>query len=170
MSAQIPVEVRRHFSVKSEKDHWDLKCDVCPEKFRLEKPKKGEKIHSGNVLSLLNHAATHPIGEEASEDGPYMDSSPVAPTPAVVKPAPSKEVTQHVSIKHTLPSENAPNCYKVEMIGRNTKVSHFRDPLFRDHRVVKKTETGYTVVLYAANQKHASMVATRLIEQYRATK
>ncbi len=54
--AKIPGSLPRHFEVTATSSGWHLKCRVCGERWSLTYRGAG---HAGNVLALLNHAASH---------------------------------------------------------------------------------------------------------------
>ena len=51
--------LRDKFSVGDTAKSWLVRCAHCGKRWSLEKPAEGEKMHPGNVLALLNHAAGH---------------------------------------------------------------------------------------------------------------
>lgn len=159
MSAKLPIEIRRNYTIKDDGDGWNVECDVCHEKWRLRKPEKGKKIHPGNVVHLVVHTATHPLPKEDNESEEQPAAAEVIPDP---EPLPVLRVA-HV----TFPTARNPICYKVEVQGNAVTVSHFNDHGYQLHRNVQKHGEGHFVVLYAANKKHASIVGQRLIEEYK---
>lgn len=170
MSKQLPIEIRRHYSVTNNKDHWVLKCDTCAAKYQLKKPAKGKDIHGGNLLALLDHAASHPLPEEEKEEVASTANNlsrlsepfrPSLPAPEPVK----AEVFQKDTVKYQ-------NAYKIDWHGspdlcHMVKVSRFVDPTFEMFRHVQRlSEYHYSVVVQAANTKHGRLVGERLIHKF----
>jgi hypothetical protein len=153
------LEIQRNYTIIDRKQAWELKCIVCNERYQLNKPTKGEDVHGGNILHLLDHAASHPLPQEDGE--PTLDEVEVIPSPPISQV--SLSPTNHNSSAPTL---KYPNTYMVEMTANITKVSAFRDPTFEDYRKVQKVnDTQYRVVVRAANGKHAQLMGTRLIQK-----
>ena len=86
----------------------------------------------------------------------------------LVEAPPISHETETPLFHYSMPTKKNPNAYKVEISKNATKVSNFRDPAYANFRQVQKSDAGYVVVLYAANPKHAALVAGRLIEQYKS--
>lgn len=180
MSKQIPIEIKRNYTITTEKDHWVLKCDVCGQGFQLKKPEKGKDIHGGNILALLDHAASHPLPQEEEEAAPPTPPPPSPPRPKLatirpvgnsgvnhkastmpapaerqvelVEPAPSSQVSVH---KSTAPTVRYPNSYKVEWYGspdmcHMVKVSSFNDPSFTMYRHVQQMSDHHYSVVVQA--------------------
>lgn len=185
MSKKLPLEIQRNYSIKDKGAEWHLSCLVCDKAWKLQKPGKGEKIHGGNILHLLDHAASHPLAEEAEvvEEDPVSRMQPHVVSPpqtreevlagdnAVIKDAllKSESVTVEFQnhLKHGHPTARYPNPYRVELTGNSVvKVSHFRDPSFNRFRLVEKVGDSHVIVLYASNPRHAGLVGQRLIEDH----
>jgi hypothetical protein len=190
MSKALPIEIKRQFSITNNKDHWILKCDSCGTKFQLKKPAKGKDIHGGNLLALLDHAASHPLPQEEEEELVVVPATPPPAPPrpklatirpisnGVKKPAPVEDnvvelPTSKVEMKKdTTPTVRHPNAYKVEWYGTPSmchmvKVSHFSDPAFDMFRHVQQmSEHHYSVVVQAANAKHGRLIGERLINKF----
>lgn len=162
MSKKLPLAIQRAYSINDKGPEWHLSCLVCDKAWKLQKPGKGEKIHGGNILHLLDHAASHTVAEEAEE----------APEPLVElvsESAPNSHVGPVATpnkLKYGYPSEKHPNAYKVEVFRNVTKVSNFRDQTYTKYRQVEKVDGGHTVTLFAANSKHASLIGQRIIERH----
>jgi hypothetical protein len=162
MSKKLPLEIQRNYSIKDKGTEWHLSCLVCDKAWQLQKPGKGEKIHGGNILHLLDHAASHPLAEEAEETPEHVvELAPESAPNSHIGP-----VTPPSKLKYGYPSEKNPNAYKVEILGNLTKVSNFRDQTYTNYRQVEKVDGGYTIVLFAANGKHASLIGQRIIERH----
>jgi hypothetical protein len=164
VSKKLPLEIQRNYSIKDKGPEWHLSCIVCSKAWKLQKPGKGEKIHGGNILHLLDHAASHPLAEEAAE---------AAPSEPVVELVPESSPNSHIGpvtppskLKYGYPSERHPNAYKVEVQGGVTKVSNFRDVTYTKYLQAEKLGGGYSVILFAANSKHASLIGQRIIERH----
>ena len=169
MSKKLPLAIRRNYSIKDQGDHWVLKCDVCSEGWSLKKPEKGKDVHGGNILKLLDHAASHPLPtEEVEEVSVPSLSEPIIELAPESDPAPTshEQLTVSPTAKYAYPTERHPNAYKVEVQSGITKVSHFRDPAYAKYRHVQQSNEGYFIVLYAANAKHASLIGQRFIERH----
>ena len=169
MSKKLPLEIQRNYTVITEKDHWKLKCLVCNQAWQLNKPKKGESIHGGNVLALLDHSASHPLPAEEAEV--EMEAAPVSQVNFHDHTKP--DTTSHVTKPAVKSVQNGVAAYRVEWYGNSifchmVKVSHFKVeqdfPAFR--KVQQVSDNQYNVVLQAANHKHAQLVGERLIRQY----
>lgn len=164
MSKKLPLEIQRNYSIKDKGQEWHLSCIVCSKAWNLQKPGKGEKIHGGNILHLLDHAASHPLAEEAEEatsSDPIVELAPESAPNSHIEP-----VTPPSKLKYGYPSEKHPNTYKVEIYGNVSKVSHFRDQTYTKYRQVEKLGGGYSVVIFAANSKHALLIGQRIIERH----
>lgn len=168
MSAKIPITLRRNYSIKDVGKSWHLTCDVCSKRWELQKPEKGQSVHGGNILHLLDHAASHPL-PEAEEVG-ESDEEPVVelvgPTSQVV---PTPSVSSKIA-PYSVPTSKNPNPYKVNRNKGIIRASHFRDKDYTNYGEVDHNNLGYSVVIFAANAKHASLVGTRLIQQFIETK
>ncbi len=168
-NSKIPVEVRRHFTAKDNGGDWTLTCDVCKEQWRLQKPQKGRKLHGGNVLHLLEHAASHPLPKEEDEVENVVAASPT-PEPSsepIVELAPVSQVNEtphHKPLRYSYPTPKEPNAYRVEVHGNITKVKHFRDQTYTKYRQVERGDNCFAVVIFAANTKHAGLIGERIIE------
>jgi len=186
VSKQIPIEIKRNYTITTEKDHWILKCDVCGQGFQLKRPERdvhghrGKEIHPGNLLSLLDHAASHPLPQEEEEAAPLTPPPPSPPRPklATIRPvgnsnvnhkastmpapaerkvelvesAPPSQVSVH---KSQAPTVRYPNSYKVEWYGspdmcHMVKVSTFSDPSFNMYRHVQKMSDHHYSVVVQA--------------------
>lgn len=124
-------------------------------------------------------ASVHPLRavEEKVERRGFVSAERVsqhqraAKAVEVARPTPiSQEATAVTSLTYTVPTQKNPNAYQVEINKGVTKVSNFRNPAYTKFRQVQETAEGYAVALYAANPKHAALVATRLIEQHISAK
>ena len=182
MSKKLPLAIQRGYSIKDKGTEWHLSCLVCDKAYSLQKPGKGEKVHGGNILHLLDHAASHTLAEEAEEVGaptqalaeaptapPSDPSDPIVELAPESNPSPSSHigpVTPPSKLKYGYPSERHPNAYKVEVNANMVKVSVFRDEKFTNYRQVVKVGDGYSIVLFAANGKHASLIGQRMIERH----
>lgn len=177
---QLPIEIKRNYGITNNKDHWILKCDVCGTKFQLKKPEKGKDIHGGNILSLLDHAASHPVPQE--EEMVVSPPTPPPPSPprprlATIRPiasapvnhkvttipappekqvemvaGPTSQVSTHKSGERTV---KYPNAYKVDWFGtpamcHMVKVSGFKDPTFTMFRHVQKVNDHHYSVVVEA--------------------
>jgi hypothetical protein len=169
---KLPLEVLRNYTVITEKTHWELKCHVCNQAWQLKKPKKGENIHAGNVLTLIDHIASHPLPDEAVvEEAPPPTSETTVGVVLQFQPKQSKAPPEFKVIKNReVPSENA---YKIEWYGNETfchmvKISHFNvQQGFPTYKQVQQVgDNQYKVVLQAANHKHAQLVGERLIRRF----
>lgn len=164
MSKKLPLEIRKNYTIKDEGDHWTLKCDVCGEGYSLKKPEKGKEVHGGNILKLLDHAASHPLPKE--EEEPTV--APTPPSGVSLPPLPPTHIIR--STKYSRPTEQLPNAYIVTLMsqGQNelVKASRFREVGEYRFTQVEKFNDGYRVALYAANQKHACLVGKQLIEKH----
>lgn len=192
---QLPIEIKRNFGITNNKDHWVLKCDVCGTKFQLKKPEKGKDIHGGNILALLDHAASHPVPQE--EEMVVTHPTPPPPSPprpklATIRPISSAPVNHKAStlpapmekqVELVEPAPNSkvsthertvkyPNAYRVEWYGSPSmchmvKVSRFSDPTFTMFRHVQQlNDNHYSVVVQAANGKHGELIGKRLIQKF----
>jgi len=172
MSKKLPLEIQRNYTIKNGDGVWDLKCIVCNQMWELKKPGKGESIHDGNMLSLLEHTATHPLPKDEEESHSLIQvAPPILEEKVLLEPAeeegdvaPISQVTFNVA--HCMPTPKNPNPYKVLVRGDVTTVSFFRDETYNKYRQVQKDGDNYNVVLYAANPKHASLVGERIIQRY----
>jgi hypothetical protein len=171
MSKKLPLEIQRNYSINDKGTEWHLSCLVCDKAWKLQKPGKGEKIHGGNILHLLDHAASHPLAEEAEEE-PVVELVEESPTtdPSPTESQPELPPTSQVKVhpKKTF----GPHDYVVEWYGspalcHMVKVSHFKQPDFTLYDYVQRvTDTHFKVVLKAANQKHAQLVGERMIQKF----
>ena len=172
MSKLLPLEIRRNFSVKDQGKKWELKCDACSQVFILDKPPKGEKGVPG-VVSLMEHARSHPLPPDEVEpevtkaepkEERIVELVPAASLSEVSSPP--SHIEKRLLAPYSSPSPKNPNPYIVMVQGNVTKVSHFRDPFHTEYTKVQRRNDGYSVTLYAANTKHASLVGERLIMSY----
>jgi len=165
MSRKLPLEIQRNYSIKDKDTEWHLTCLMCDKAWKLQKPGKGEKIHGGNILHLLDHTVSHSVAEEAPEE-PAVEvvvEAPPTTDPSPSSPPPTSRVKMH---KKTF----GPLDYAVEWFGSPTmchmvKVSHVKSADLHD-TVLRVTDTHYKVVIRAANQKHAQLVGERLLRKH----
>lgn len=54
---RLPPAIRKYFEVEAFGTHWDLRCKVCGDGWRLRDSGAGVAI--GNSLHLLDHAYSH---------------------------------------------------------------------------------------------------------------
>ncbi len=169
MSKKLPLEIRRNYTIKDQGNTWHLKCDVCGDSWSLAKPEKGKEVHGGNVLHLLDHAASHPLPKEEEGTALVVASEPtveLAPESTPEPEPPTSKVMILSTTKYAHSTEKTPNPYRVVVNGQTTTVAHFRDPSYTKFRQVEKSGEGYSIVLYAANPRHAALVGQRLIEKH----
>ncbi len=166
MSRKLPLEIQRNYSIKDKDTEWHLSCLMCDKAWKLQKPGKGEKIHGGNILHLLDHTLSHSVAEEAPEEPEVVEAPATDPSPTESQPeppSPTSRVTVHK--RKTV----GPLGYAVEWFGSPTlchmvKVSLFKDAEYKLHdEVLRIADNHYRVVVKAANQKHAQLVGERLI-------
>jgi len=161
MSKKLPLEIQRNYSIKDKDTEWHLSCLMCDKAWKLQKPGKGEKIHGGNILHLLEHTASHTSTEEAAEEA---TEEPVVEQ--VVEP-PTSQVKVHQQKKSVGPLNYAVEWFGSPTLCHMVKVSHFKEPDFKLHdTVLQISDNHYRVVVKAANQKHAQLVGERLIQKH----
>lgn len=127
----------------------------------MAKPEKGKKLHAGNILALLDHAASHPLPteEEVGQAPPQFVEESLPVSQVNTKPLP-----------YSIASSKSPNAYKVNRNKKIVRASHFREVDYTGYGQVEHSNLGYSVVLFAANAKHASLIGLRLIQQFIDTK
>jgi len=164
MSKKLPLAIQRNYTIKNVGNAWALSCIVCNQVWQLNKPEQSKSVHVGNVLHLLEHTATHPFPQDKEEDLKFARTSVAEFATEEPVPAPVSHVT--FPMAHSLPTKKNPNSYRVEVTENVTKVSAFKDITYNKYRQVQKERDNYSIVLYAANQKHAGLVGKRLIQRY----
>ena len=51
--------LRDKFEIEEWPEEWHLFCNNCSLSYALKKPRSGAAINVGNILSLLDHSASH---------------------------------------------------------------------------------------------------------------
>ncbi len=157
MSYLLPQAVRHNYHVKKSEQGWDLMCLTCKQTFHLEKPKGPE-----DVQPLIQHTASHGVVEETKP--PKRESKRPANSN-------SKPPTSAPSVSPSTPPEppRVDNAYMVMVIPGKEPVATF---IRLQHPLVSPTvdrhgKDGYVVLLHAANSRHATMVAERLVKDHK---
>lgn len=60
------ASLKDKFRIKGDTVGWTLKCSKCPKLWALDRQPDGG-VHTGNILHLLNHYASHAIGKKRAK-------------------------------------------------------------------------------------------------------